>query len=430
MKGGGLTRRDLLRLAGVSSVGLVTGCGDNLASRPPGVGHAAAVLEPEADSFLVTLWSSVARMASVEVRGHDGIVFETITELDAASRAVVDVTGLLPGAHYQVVLLTDDGTRLGPHHVRTAPRADDPRPVRIAVSADIDPYPEFASDIFEHLAGASPELFVSLGDFPYTDNGPPAMTVAEYRERHTEVRTDPRVRAWLETVGLRAIYDDHEFRNDWDGLAAVTESSRYAAAMQVWDEFFPVRGATGSDVRYRSWRWGAHLECFLLDCRRFRSPNAMFDTSAKTMLGATQRAWLVDGVRRSTATFKVVFTSVPLDFGEGTDHWAGFTAERDAILSALIGVPGVLFVSADQHVFAAHRHAYGVREMQVGPLARGLGAATRIAPGVLFRAERYNFGLIDADAEALVFSGVGVGGEVFYKEKLTPVDLTPSAVRR
>jgi phosphodiesterase/alkaline phosphatase D-like protein len=194
--------------------------------------------------------------------------------------------------------------------------------------------------------------------------------------------------------------------------------------MQVWDEMFPLFGGTTGEVRYRSWRWGAHLECFLLDCRRFRSANAMPDGAIKTMLGDVQRAWLVDGVQRSTATFKVVFTSVPLDFGDGDDHWAAFAFERDAILGELVGIGGVLFVSGDQHVFAAHRHAHGVREMQVGPLCRGIGTPLRTAPGVLFREGRLNFGLIDVDATSLVFSAVGAGGEVFYKETLSVSDLT------
>ena len=30
-----------------------------------------------------------------------------------------------------------------------------------------------------------------------------------------------------------------------------------------------MRGAPAG-TRYRSWRWGAHVECFLLDCRRYR----------------------------------------------------------------------------------------------------------------------------------------------------------------
>jgi phosphodiesterase/alkaline phosphatase D-like protein len=423
-----LTRRDLLRLAGLGAAGLATGatsCGDNLPFRSAGGEHAAMILEPDASSFVISVWSRTAKTVAVEVRSGDGVVLATVAEIDGAQRAAIDVANLEPGQHYQVTIMSDDGVRLGPHHVQTAPRADDPRPVRIAVSADVDPNPEFASDLLDHLANASPQLFVSIGDFPYADNGPgPAMTVAEYRERHVEARTDPRIRRWLETVGVRAIYDDHEFRNDWDATYRELEASRYAAAMQVWDEMFPLFGGTTGEVRYRSWRWGAHLECFLLDCRRFRSANAMPDGAIKTMLGDVQRAWLVDGVQRSTATFKVVFTSVPLDFGDGDDHWAAFAFERDAILGELVGIGGVLFVSGDQHVFAAHRHAHGVREMQVGPLCRGIGTPLRTAPGVLFREGRLNFGLIDVDATSLVFSAVGAGGEVFYKETLSVSDLT------
>jgi phosphodiesterase/alkaline phosphatase D-like protein len=237
--------------------------------------------------------------------------------------------------------------------------------------------------------------------------------------------TTPKLRAWLQEMGVRAIYDDHEFRNDWDAMFVAAEQSRYAAAMQVWDEFFPVRGAAG-EVRYRAFRWGAHVECFLLDCRRFRSANAAPDDANKTMLGTEQRAWLVDAVQRSPATFKLVFTSVPLDFGDGIDHWAAYTVERQAIFDALVGVPGVLFVSADQHWFAAHRHARGIREFQVGPLCRGILTPQRDAPGVLFRSMQYNFGLIDVDGDTLTFSGVGPDGTVFYKETLTAADLTPA----
>lgn len=426
-----LTRRDLLRLAGLGAASVATGpiamagCGDNVPFRSPGGEHAAMILEPDASSFVISVWSRTAKAVAVEVRTGDSIVFSTVAEVSGSEQAAIEVSDLEPGQRYQILITSDDGVRMGPHHVQTAPRAEDTRPVRIAVSADVDPHPDFTSDLLDHLANASPELFVSLGDFPYADNGPgPAMTVTEFRERHVEARTDPRIRRWLETVGVRAIYDDHEFRNDWDASFRASEASRYAAAMQVWDEMFPLRGGATGEVRYRSWRWGAHLECFLLDCRRFRSANAMPDTADKTMLGVTQRAWLINRLLQSTATFKLVFTSVPLDFGDGNDHWAAFSVERDTILGTLLGIPGVLFISADQHVFAAHRHAHGVREMQVGPLSRGLGSPLRTAPGVLFRAVRMNFGLIDIDGSSLTFTAVGTDGEVFYKETLTAADLT------
>ncbi len=420
----GLTRRDLLRIAGIGAGSMVLGCGDNEPPREPDNEHAAFVVEPEVDSFTIVVWSSVARDALVQVKSGDELVFATMIEI--AGVRSLEVSGLSAGAAYQVVIGFEDDVLLGPYHVRTAPRADDPRPVRLAVSADVDPDPEYDSDLLLHLAAARPELFVSLGDFPYADNGPElARTVEAYRDRYAQALTAPKLRAWLRRMAVRGIYDDHEFRNDWDAAAASKEADRYAAALQVWDEFFPVRNASG-DVRYRAWRWGANVECFLLDCRRFRSANAAPDDAAKVMLGETQRAWLVDGVTHSTAPFKLVFTSVPLDFGDGRDHWAAFSHERQRVFDALVGVPGVLFVSADQHWFAAHRHAYGIREFQVGPLCRGVLTPHTTGAGVLFRKLDYNAGLIDVADDLLTFSGLGPDGLVFYKETFRPEDLTPT----
>jgi alkaline phosphatase D len=298
--------------------------------------------------------------------------------------------------------------------------------VRIAVVADIDPNPDFATDICEHLVAAEPDLLVGLGDFPYTDNGPVAETPAAYRDRHAEIRTHPPIRALLDAMPVRAIYDDHEFRNNWDAMFVAAEPDRYAAAVAVWDEFFPVRGAAG-EVRYRNWRYGAHVECFMLDCRRFRSANAMADGPGKTMLGDTQRAWFLDALGKSSATWKLVFTSVPLDYGNGVDHWRGFLAERDLIFDAIVtaNITGLAFFAADQHWFAAHRHAFNIREFMSGPLARGLATPMAVPPGVLFHAERFNALLIDATADTLVVAGIGEGGGRFYEERLTVADLTP-----
>ena len=360
----------------------------------------------------------------VEVRAGDELVASVPVELGPAGLGALDLDGLEPDRAYDVRITTAANLRIGPYRVRTAPADDDPRPVRIAVSADFDPSPAFDSAIVDHLLAAAPELYVSLGDFPYTDNGPVAQTLDEYRARHLELRTAPAARRLHEGVGIRAIYDDHEFRNNWDAAFVASEADRYAAAIQAWDEFFPLREAVG-EIRYRRWRWGAHVECFLLDVRRFRSANSAPDDATKTMLGAAQRAWLVDGVRRSPATYKLVFTGVPLDFGNGLDHWAGFTTERALVLDALVGVPGVLFVSADQHFFAAHRHAHQIREFQVGPIARGVGPVGPEAPGVLFRSQQYNVGLLDIAGDRLTMIGLGEDGQHFYSEQLTPEDLTP-----
>lgn len=413
-----LSRRDFLRAVGATTW-LVT-CGDNDA-----VAAATAVLDPEEDSVVVAIWADRAgSLAEVAATAGGRTVASDRVTLDGQIGWLV-LTGLVPDTAHDITIRVA-GLVVGAHRVRTAPRADDPRPVRVAVSADYDPNPAFASGLLDAVITAAPEIVISIGDFPYTDNGPPAMTVPEYRARHLETRTHPAVRALHEACGMWAVYDDHEVRNDWDGRTRLEEPARYAAALQVWDEFFPQRAAAG-EVRYRRWRWGAHLECFLLDCRRFRSANNAVDNAQKTMLGAEQHRWLIDGVTSSTATFKLILTSIPLDYGAGDDHWASFTTERDAMFAALVGTPGVLFASGDQHWFAAHRHAFGIREMQIGPLARGLGTPPPAVPGVLFRAVRYNAGLIDITGDQLTLTGLGADGERFYQETLSAADLTPRA---
>jgi phosphodiesterase/alkaline phosphatase D-like protein len=409
-----------MRLVGAGAATLAIGC-----DAPDRRDAAIAILEPSTTGFVIAAWARRVREVTIEIRGAGAVVQTIPLALAGSGSGHAMIDGLDPGAEYEVTIMGGDGMRLGSHRVRTAPATDDPRPVAIAAIADVDPDPEFDSDLISHLIAASPDLVVSLGDFPYTDNGPDvAMTVEAYRDRHVELRSLPKVRTLLESAGLRAIYDDHEFRNDWDAAFVLAEADRYAAAMAVWDEFFPLRDPV-ADIRYRSWRWGQHVECFLLDCRRFRSASNAPDTGDKTMLGAAQRAWLVDGITRSVAPFKLVFTSVPLDFGVGSDHWSGYRRERDALFDALVGVPGILFVSADQHWFGAHRHVHGIREFQIGPLARGIGIAPAPASGVVFRAERYNAGLIEIAGDNLTVAGIGTGGERFYEETLTPDQLTP-----
>jgi alkaline phosphatase D len=417
----GFTRREWMRMAGaLPASGIAFGCGDNLTPQTDG---GVIVLEPWTEGFLVAIWAARGRHATVVIRS-EGVEIDRVSVDLVDGLGSVDISGLLPDRSYEVTTLTSVGP-LGPNRVRTAPADDDPRSFRFAVSADYDPAPFYEpSNMLDSLVDAEPELFVSLGDFPYTDNGPVAKTVAEYRQRHIDLRVSPPARALIEAVGIRAIYDDHEFHNDWNPQFVAAEPERYAAAMQVWDEMFPVRGAVG-EIRYRSWRWGANAEMFMLDTRRFRSVNAAPDDVHKQMIGATQRAWLLDGLRRSTAPFKIVLTSVPLDFGLLGDSWATFTTERALLLDALVDLPGVLFITADQHYFAAHRHAHGVRELQTGPLRRGIGPFGPDGPGVLFRYGGYNAGLFDVHPDRIEVSGLGADGDVFYRETLTAEDLTP-----
>lgn len=403
-------------LGAAAAFGGLSGCGDNVVGT-------ALVLEVDATRALVAAWAANTRLATVTITSAAGApAGRWSMALGGDGTGWVDATGLAPATSYVARVATGDGYVIGDFAFTTAPRDDDPRPLRLAVSADVDENPAFASPIFDAIIAARPDFFVSLGDWPYTDNAPPAYTRDAYHARYVQNRLEPRFAAWQRATSFRCIYDDHELANDWDGAMAIEQPRRLADALATWDAWFPHRGGP----RYRSWRWGALVECFLLDCRTFRSANADPDGPAKTMLGAEQHTWLTTGLAASTAAFCLVFTSVPLDFGRPGDHWSSFVTERDALLDA-IGRPGVLFLSGDQHFFAAHRHRRGLRELQFGPLSRDLLGQPATRPeGVLARISSYNAGMIDIDATPrLTARAIGPTGETLYTESFTPADLAP-----
>lgn len=382
------------------------------------------VMEVEEDRALVVVWSATATTMTVTVAGEDGFAVGRWTaRFGAGGIAVVDARELVPGRAYVAAIGLDDGKVMEPHRFVTAPARDDGRAVRIAWSADIDPDPAYDSAMFETLADAQAEMFVSLGDWPYADNPPFPSDRDDYIAAHVLGRSAAKLQRWLHGTSVRGILDDHEVRNDWDAETYAENPALHDIALGVWDEWFPRRGG---GPRYRRWRWGAHVECFLLDCRSHRSAQSAPDGPGKTMLGAAQRAWLVDGVTTSAATFKLVFTSVPLDYGHGFDHWTGYVDERDGILDAFADArtPGVLFLSADQHWFAAQRHRHGAREIQAGPLARAPLPLPVLRPGVLARADVYNTGVLDIDGEAVRVRVLDADGGLLWDERLTAADLT------
>jgi alkaline phosphatase D len=395
---GELDRRQLLQLS-LAAVALPA-CGIMSPEEVPGEGL-SAIFEVEGTTALV--WAhvpgatSVALVVGDEADGDAGLRRTESVAVDPAHGGTVEVelSGLLPGRGYRLMVERDDGSRLAPCRFVTAPEAEADAPVFLAFSGDYDEREDAGAPILDRIAAAAPDFFVSMGDWPYADDAGGAIPLADYRAAHLSSRRTDGARRLFSAASFRAIYDDHEVRNDWDAALWATEGDGIRAALTAWDEWFAVRGAAPG-ARYRAWRWGRHLDCILLDTRLYRSANAASDGPDKTMLGAEQLAWLLDRLRSSTATFKLVFTSVPLGFGMGDDHWSSFAFEREAMLAALreAGVTGLLFLAGDQHWFAAHRHPSGAREFQVGPLARGLPVPPPPEPGVLMRMAVFNYGEI------------------------------------
>lgn len=397
----------------------------------------AATFEVTAGGALVAVHSQRATSATVRVEDVEtgGMLVTEPQPLTAATgfTAAFELAGLVPGTHYRHSVHLDNNTRSAWYEFSTPPPPDEPSDVTFLVSADIDPSVEFYSPIFESMSASHADFFACLGDWPYADNPPGAWTIDEYRARHLEARGFDDIQPLLAAMPIYAIYDDHEARNDWDGHFTQVEAERIANAVAVWDEWFPLRGeATPKKrARYRDWRWGSDAHFFMLDTRRYRSPNEASDGPDKTMLGDAQRNWLIDGITKSDAAFKIVFTSVPLDYGYTHDSWPAFRHERDTILHCIRAAqtPGVLFLTADQHWFAVHRLTAGFRQFQLGPLRRGIPELPDDPPKVALRVPVYNYGEVAITREGtqptLTVTGRNEAGLALYSERFSPEDLLP-----
>ena len=209
-----------------------------------------------------------------------------------------------------------------------------------------------------------------------------------------------------------------------------------AAALAAAD---PVGGLPDPARRlFRKFRVGRHVEVFLTDLRQYRdpptpavgllpvlppnvtaadlcapangiiaalcaalpppaapaAPPTLRDAHA-SLLGAPQKAWLLDGLAASAATWKVVVSSVQILewFAAPADRWEGYWRERAEVLAHIegAGIANVLFLVGDVHASIFSRVNPGrtppIHEVTTGPVGRstfGAAAGPLAAPLTAF----------------------------------------------
>jgi alkaline phosphatase D len=409
------------------------------------------------------LWARAARPGpvSVEVSAAGGparTVTRVATEAeDLIVRVALD--GLTPATRHRYAVSQDAERVEG--EFASAPAIGEPARVTFLWGGDLGGggfcrLLDGGYRIFRAMARQPVDFFLFAGDTIYADvpcrrpdvvpgNNFVAATLAAYRAKHRYNREDPAVQDFLRRTPLYANWDDHEVRNDFAG----TSEPLMPVGRQAFLDYFPV--VTGSDDphrMYRAVRWGALLEIFILDTRQYRSDNAMLDGPGKTMLGAAQRRWLVDGVGASTATWKMVVTSVPLSvptgkperrdswtdvsvFGLPAEQGTGFVTERDAILKALRarGVKNLVFLAADVHHAEIVRHqpaaGWTFHEFIAGPLSATTGRPrpldSRLNSRTLFsQGGVYNYGEVAIDPARLSVRILDEQGAVLFSHTIEP----------
>jgi alkaline phosphatase D len=368
------------------------------------------------------------------------------------------LTGLRPATRYAFTLTSSGSTVHG--EFTTAPEPSAREPVTFAWSGDLGAgqycrkvdggYP-----IFGALAARRPRFLVFVGDTIYADRACEgdgivpggdfvARTLAGYHAKHRYNRTDVQVQRAFRRVPVYAIWDDHEVRNDFAG----TTEPLMPVGRQAFLDYWPITPPAEEPGRlYRRIRWGRLLELFILDTRQYRSKNTTPDGPGKTMLGAAQRRWLVEGVTASTATWKVIVSSVTLSLPTGRperrDGWsganilglpqdgAGFATERDAILRAFRerDVRNVVVIAADVHHAELIRHHphldWSFHEFIAGPLAASPGRPRpldfSLTPRSLFaRGGVFNFGEVTIEPAHLTVRLIDDTGAVMFSHTIGP----------
>jgi alkaline phosphatase D len=245
---------------------------------------------------------------------------------------------------------------------------------------------------YRRLAEDAPDLILHLGDYQYEyapdtynipggnprdHQGPETVTLANYRQRHAQYKTDPDLQAAHAVAPWAVVWDDHEAENNWaDEVPEQPDPNfltRRAAAFQAYYENMPLRRASvpkGIDMQlYRRLHWGRLATFHMLDTRQYRDDQGCGDgykdcpaasDPARTITGAEQEAWLLDGFRRSTARWDILGQQV--FFGQrdnasgpqkvlSMDSWDGYQASRDRITRGWVdaGVRNPVVLTGDVH---------------------------------------------------------------------------------
>ena len=315
--------------------------------------------------------------------------------------AILDLKGLKANTSYTYQVFVNDEPALAkPPSFKTAPAAGGGGRFSIAFGGGAR-YNHPKEYMWETMASFNPAATLLLGDNLYIDNGNHRGMQRMYYYRR---QLRPEYQTLSATSAMYSIWDDHDFHNnDSAGGLHPTKPDYKIPVWKVFQENWvnPGYGEPPENPGcYYSFNIG-DVDFFMTDGRYYR------DFKKDTMLGPVQKKWLINALKQSTATFKVICSGTlwteHADKG-GKDSWWGVREEREEVLSTIDkhNLGGVLLLSADRHrtdVYELHRpNGYTLYEFETSKLTNDHTHPTK--PKALFSYNKGNyFGLIDFDLD-------------------------------
>lgn len=215
-------------------------------------------------------------------------------------------------------------------------------------------YPAGYFYVYREMAKQNVDVVIHLGDYIYeygadgyatedaaklgrtlpSDNNKEIIKLDDYRKRYALYRQDKDLQAAHQRHPFIVIWDDHELANDaWrDGAENHQDnegpfSDRKLAALQAYFEWMPIRPVSSTDHLniYRQFNFGSLVQLTMLDTRIIARDKQLeykdymtasgldaqkfqadLTDSKRTLVGHTQRDWLVDKLKQSAATWNVI----------------------------------------------------------------------------------------------------------------------------
>lgn len=245
---------------------------------------------------------------------------------------------------------------------------------------------------WRHAADDGLDLVLFLGDYIYENARDPrnpgraheggrVRTLAEYRARYAQYKSDPQLQRAHAACPWLLIRDDHEVENDHAGLQGhdlqPDFAAQRAAAYQAWWEHMPVpkaaRPVAGALPGYERLDWGRLARLHAVDGRQWRDPQACnppgqggsrtvpraecaeLADAKRSLLGPAQEQALAEGWDLARPWNLLLQPTLMARFGTDrawTDGWDGYGPARQRLLDTLARrrVPGAVVLGGDVHV--------------------------------------------------------------------------------
>ena len=334
---------------------------------------------------------------------HRGVA---IAEKTYAYSVHCDVRGLPPGRPYWYRFMAGDAVSPIGRAMTLPARGAHIDRLRFAYFSCSN-YEHGYFSAYRHAADEEPDLAIFLGDYIYEyidtkhslvrrhSGGAESRTLAQYRNRYAQYRTDPDLQQIHAVCPSLITWDDHEVQNDYADKWSQTFDDpldfyvRRAAAYQAFYEHMPVppqHAPHGPAMQvYGRHEIGDLLTLNMLDGRQYRSREACYgkpdkgrghlesDAScperldaARSLLGQKQENWLFASLAKSRTRWNILAQDVMMaqfkqknKSGEvqfWTDDWNGYPQGRARVLQHIHDsrVPNPVVITGDIHSFWAN----------------------------------------------------------------------------